>query len=135
MKRVASLLLGVTLLFASCGKDTPEPAAPELLGRWNSQKSADFNYDATGQLLSQGQVTDQSFYLEIQPDSLHYRNIRDGSSLGSYKYTRQGNTLQYGNSIQALIVTLDAQHLTLRYPDPYKRAGFPYQEVEDYYVR
>ncbi|MCA8830146.1 hypothetical protein [Hymenobacter pini] len=136
MKHLFTLLLGISLVATSCDTDSPKPASPELVGRWNAQGSTGFTYNAAGQLLSEDKVLDQTFYLEIKQDSMHYRSVRDGSSQGSHAYTRQGNTITYGrNAYQASIITLDEHHLTLRFPDPNRKAGASYQEVEDHYTR
>lgn len=136
MKYLFSLLLGTTLLAASCKKDAPEPAAPELLGRWNIHNSTAFNYSATGQLLSQDDFVEDYFYLEITRDSLHYRDVTDGHSLGSDHYTRQGNLLTYGrNNRQLTITELNDHHLTLRFPDANRVPNTPYQEIEEHYMR
>lgn len=128
-------LLSSLLLLASCGKDTPKPTAePELLGRWNAESVTAYNYNATGQLLSQNKVPDRTFYLLLTRDSIYYRDVRDGNSWGKYAYTRQGNSLQYGRS-RITITELTNHALTLRFHDPNQMPAAPYQEIEDHYSR
>ena len=136
MKRFyAHLSLLVLLLSVACGKETPQPApVPELQGRWNSASTTGYNYSASGQLMSQGNTPDKSFYMVITVDSLIYRDIRDGSFWGSYKYARQGNNIQYGRA-RCTITELTAHVLTLHFAVPNTSPGTPYQEVEDHYTR
>lgn len=127
------LLLGIATLAASCSKDTPKPE-PQLLGRWNAESTTGDDYSATGQLINQQTVPDKSYYLVLTPDSLLYRNIRDDSNLGRYKYTRQGNELRFGRN-EVTITKLTDHALSLRFKDSGRSPGMPYQELEDNYTR
>ena len=133
MTRFSALLLPLVLLTFSCSKDTPKPA-PELTGRWNAVSTTGFDYGADGQLLKQQTIPDQSFYLVITADSIHYRDIRDNNSWGSAKYTRDGQEIRYGRA-QATITELTEHALTLRFKDANRTPNNPYQEVEDHYTR
>jgi hypothetical protein len=125
--------LSVLLLLVACGKDTPTPAAePELLGRWNADGFTAYNYSASGQLLSQKR--ENYYYMLVTRDTVYYRNIRDGSSLGKEAYTRQGNSIQYPRAT-VTITELTDHALTLRYKDQNQKPGATYQEVEDHYNR
>ncbi|MDF7811480.1 hypothetical protein [Hymenobacter sp. YC55] len=124
-------LLSGALLTTACDKEDPEPT---LLGRWNAESTTGYNYSATGQFIDQQTIEEKRFYLLVTIDSLRYRDIRDGSSWGSAVYTRQGNTIKYGNA-EATITELTDHSLTLRFKNVNKVPNTPYQEVADHYVR
>ncbi|RSK47949.1 hypothetical protein [Hymenobacter rigui] len=126
-------LLSAALLLTSCGKDSPQPE-PQLQGRWHAVSNTAYNFSASGQLISQEETPDNSYYLVITPDSMHYRDIRDGNSWGSNAYTRQGQEISYGRA-RATIIELTDHTLSLRFQDTGRTPGMPYQEVEDHYSR
>jgi hypothetical protein len=125
------LLLSSALLTVACDKEAPEPA---LLGRWNAESTKAYNYSATGQFIDQQTIEEKRFYLLVTKDSLYYRDIRDNNSWGSAAYTRQGNTIRYGNA-EATITELTDHSLTLRFKNANKAPNTPYQEAADHYVR
>lgn len=124
-------LLSSGLLTAACDKEDPKPA---LLGRWNAESTTGYNYSATGQFIDQQTLEEKRFYLLVTKDSLFYRDIRDDNSWGREAYTRQGNTIRYGNA-EATITELTDHSLTLRFKNVNKAPNTPYQEVADHYVR
>ncbi|WP_022823759.1 hypothetical protein [Hymenobacter norwichensis] len=130
------LLLGLSLLIVACKKEDPQ-ADPSLLGRWESQQSNDFEYSATGQLISQVNRPDMTYYMVITADSLNYYGRRDGSSWGEHTYVRQGDQITYGTTqVKCTITELSEHTLTLRFKNINKSApNTPYTDAEEHYTR
>lgn len=70
----------------------------------------------------------------ITSDSLRYRKTTDNNDWGSYKYTRQGKELKFGQH-PCSITELTRHTLTLRFEDPNRQPNSAYYALEDHYTR
>ncbi|MET4107651.1 hypothetical protein [Hymenobacter sp. UYP22] len=130
------LLLCLSLFTVACKKDDPK-VQPALTGRWDSQQSIDYEYSATGQLVSQKSTPDMTYYMVITQDSLNFYERGTKSSWGRHSYVREGNELRYSRGqVTCTIAELSEHTLTLRYKNINKSApNTPYYDVEDKYTR
>lgn len=135
MPRFLPIVLVLISFIAACKKNENEPKVL-LEGRWQPQSTRDFSYDAAGNLIRQGTASlPNSYYLLITKDSLLYRDVRDNSSLGSYKLTRQSSSLQFLRNYDCQVTELTSSKLVLRFKETGLAPNTAYRETEDEYTR